>query len=135
MYNILYSINVDNIFDIFSSKARVKILRTLYFQPQPIPLRHIAYISDIPVFSVQTAIILLLDEKMLNRTEKGNYVLFELNRDHPLYAVLEQFFIIELQNRIQTESKTYCHKAKLLLEFVNSANIIFQRTKKKRNVR
>lgn len=131
LYKLLYNIYMQDISDIFTSKARVKILRTLYFQLQPTPLRHIAYISDLPIFSVQNATKSLLSDKIINKREKENYILFELNKKHPLYTVLEQFFIIEINNRISREAQTYFQKAKQALEFANAANIIFTYAKKR----
>jgi len=132
LYKILYNISVKDIFDILTSRARVKILRTLYFQLQPIPLRHIAYISDLPIFSVQNAIKSLSGDGIVNRRNSDNCVLFELNKKDPLYPVLEQFFIIEINNRIFTEAKTYYQKARQTLEFANAANIIFRHAKRKK---
>lgn len=126
---------MNDIFDIFTSKARVKILRTLYFQLQAIPLRHIAYMSDLPIFSVQNAVKSLLNDKIISETKEVNYVLFELNRRNPFYALLEQFFIIEINNRICMEAKTYYQKARQALEFANAANTIFKRAKQKRNIK
>lgn len=126
---------MDNVFDIFSSLARVKILRTLYFQAVPIPLRHIAYISGLPVFSVQNAVKSLTDDEIIGRSEKGNYVLFEINRNNPFYEVLKQFFIIELNNRIRMEAKKSYHKARQALEFANAADIIFSHAKRKGNIK
>lgn len=123
---------MDNFFDIFSSKSRVKILRTLFFQPQAIPLRHIAYISDLPIFSVQNAVKSLLNDKMITKIVKENYVLFELNKKNSLYTVIEQIFLIEIDNRICMEAKTYYQKAKRALEFASAANIIFKHAKKKK---
>lgn len=108
-------------------------MRTLYFQPQAIPLRHIAYLSSLPIFSVQHAIKSLLESRILHKREEGNNVLFEINRKSLLYATLEQFFIIELNNRIVAEAKTYYQKAKAVLNFANTANALLKRARQKRN--
>lgn len=130
LYKILYNIYMKSIFDILTSKAKVMILRTLYFQEQAIPLRHVSLISDLPVFSVQNAIDSLLSEKLVDKTEKDNNVLFELNKKHPLYDILEQFFIIEINNRIRLEAASFYRKAKQALRFASDANIIFKRAKR-----
>jgi hypothetical protein len=121
---------MKNIFDIFTSKARVMILRTLYFQEQAIPLRHVSLISGLPIFSVQNAVGSLLGEKIINKTEKDNNVLFELNKKHSLYDILEQFFIFEVNNRIRLEAESFFQKAKQVLKFASDANIIFKRAKR-----
>ena len=126
---------MESIFDILTSKAKVVILRTLYFQPAAIPLRQIAYLSDLQIFSVQRALTSLLDDGMVCRSERGNNVLFELNRKNPLYPTLEQFFMIEMNNRIVAEAKSYCQKAKASLDFANAADILFKRARQKRNTR
>jgi DNA-binding transcriptional ArsR family regulator len=123
---------VNSVFDILTSKAKAIILRTLYFQPKAIPLRHIAYLSDLPIFSVQHAIKSLLDNGIVSRKKEGNNVLFELNRGNPLYTTLQQFFIIELNNRIVADAKIYYHKAKAALDFANAANILLKRVRQKR---
>lgn len=123
---------MKNIFDIFTSRARGMILRTLYFQELPIPLRHVALISDLPIFSVQNAVTALTDEKIIIKTEKDNNVLFELNKEHPLHNILEQFFVIELNARICLEARSFYQKAKQTLKFANAANVIFKRAKQKR---
>lgn len=132
---MLYTLIMNSIFDIFSSPAKAKILNVLYFQVQPIPLRHIAYISGLPVFSVQNAVRSLLDDELINKSEEDNYVLFELNKVNPFYDILRQFFIIEVNNRICMGAKTYYQKAKQVLEFANAAYIIFRCAKKKRKIK
>lgn len=126
---------MESIFDILTSKAKVVILRTLYFQPAPVPLRHIAYLSDLPVFSVQRALASLLENGMICRSEKANNVLFELNRENALYPTMEQFFLIEMKDRIVAEAKTNYKKAKAALDFANAANILFKRARGKRNAK
>lgn len=123
---------MKTIFDIFTSRARVMILRTLYFQENPIPLRHLSLISGLPVFSVQNAVGSLLDEKIIRRAEKGNNVLFEINKEHHLYNILEQIFIVEMNFRICFEAKLFCLKAKRALGFANAAGVIFKRARQKK---
>lgn len=128
-------IGVKNILDIFTSRARVLILRTLYFQEQPIPLRHVSEISGLPIFSVQNAVASLLEEKLISKTEKDNNVLFKLNQEHSLYNVLERIFILEMNARICSEAISFYQKAKRALEFANTATTFFKRAKKKRGLK
>lgn len=106
------------------------ILRTLCFQNQPIPLRHVAYISNLPVFSVQRAIEPLTDDKIIIKLYSENNVLFKINTNNTLYNLLMQFFIMEMNNTISMESAKYSEKAKDVLEFTESANIILKETKR-----
>ena len=126
---------MKNIFDILTSRAKIMILRTLYFQEQAIPLRHLSLISSLPVFSVQNATNPLLEETIISRIEKDNNVLFALNKKHPFYKILEQFFIIERNNRIHLEAKLFYQKARQVLKFAAAANIVFRRAKLRRNFR
>jgi DNA-binding transcriptional ArsR family regulator len=126
---------VKNILEIFTSRARVLILRTLYFQEDPIPLRHVSEISNLPVRSVQNALNALLEEAIINRSEKDNNTLFELNKEHASYDVLEQIFILEMNARIYSEAASFCQKAKRALEFASAANTIFKRAKQKRSIK
>ena len=126
---------MESVFDILTSKARVLILRTLYFQPAAVPLRYIAYLSDLPVFSVQRALASLLEDGMVCRSESGNNVLFELNKDNPLYPTMEQFFLIEMKDRIANEARSHFKKAKAALEFADAANILFKSARRKRKVK
>lgn len=122
---------MKTIFDIFTSKARGRILRTLYFQHQPTPLRHVALISDLPVYSVQNALDSLLTEEIVCRHEKGNNVLFELNKHHPLYSILEQLFITEAKTRIRMTAELLPHKARQSLEFANTTKTLLHHTRKR----
>lgn len=122
---------METAFDIFSSKARGRILRTLYFQHRPTPLRHIALISDLPVYSVQKALDSLLTEEIVCRHEKGNNVLFELNKHHPLYSILEQLFITEAKTRIRMAAAMLPNKARHSLEFASAAKILLNHTRKR----
>lgn len=118
-------------FDIFTSKARGRVLRTLYFQHRPAPLRHVALISDLPVYSVQKALDSLLAEEIVHRHEKENNVLFELNKHHPLYSILEQLFITEAKTRIRLAAALLPHRARHSLEFASAAKTLLNHTRKR----
>lgn len=126
---------MKNVFDVFTSRARIIILRTLYYQRLAIPLRHVSSISNLPIFSVQNAIGSLLDEKLLILTEKDNNVLFALNKEHPLHNILEQFFTMEANNRISLEAKRFSQRARQALEFASTAGVFFKHAKQKRIVK
>lgn len=111
---------------IFSSKARGAVLRTLCYQGAPLPLRHIAYLSEAPLYSVQRALGQLVDEKIVIRKKQGKYRLFSLNSDHEGYLFLTQLFHLEMNNRIAFSSKAYHQKAKDLLDFCVSAHRLIQ---------
>lgn len=128
---MLYDNIMLNIFDIFTSKARVKVLRTLAFQVEAMPLRLIASVSDLPVFSVQNALNSLCLDGVVIRTAKENNVLFELNKTSDMYELLMQFFILEANYQISREAKKNFQKAARVLAFASSAGAIFQSAKKR----
>lgn len=132
LYKILHTFRMQNTWDIFSSKARARILRALYCQTQPIPLRHVALLTDLPVYSVQNALTSLVEEQLLLRTEVAHNVLFELNRVHPLYSILESLFVAEMTAQIQINAATLHHKAQQILAFANAANTMLRRAKQRR---
>lgn len=129
LYKTLYNKLVKNLFDLFTSRARVMVLRTLSCQERPIPLRHVSRISGLPVLSVQHAVASLADEKIITRTEEDNNVLFELNREHPFSGVLEQIFTLETNARIRSGARGFHQKAKRALEFASAANAMFKGAK------
>ena len=106
---------------IFSSKARVGVLRTLCYQGAPLPLRHIAYLSGAPLYSVQRVLQQLVHEKMVIEKRRGKYRLFLLNRRHAYYAFLHQIFDLEMKHQIIFSSTQYHQRAKELLDFASSA--------------
>lgn len=116
-------------FDIFSSKAKIKILRTLYYQECAISLRQIAYISELPVFSIQNALKDLLREKIIKKRKKGNRLMIQINKESEYYNFLKELFCIEEKSRIAAEAKQFDQKAKNVLMFANSANNFFERVK------
>lgn len=120
---------MQTIFDIFTSRARGRILRTLYFQKTPIPLRHVALISDLPVYSVQNALTSLQDEKLVHRFDMGNNALFELNPHHPLHPILTQLFVTETNAQIRESAALFQHKAKHCLNFASSTQKLLRRAK------
>ena len=72
-----------------------------------------------------------MKEGLITKLEEDNNILYVLNEEHYFYSVLEQFFIIEINNRILREAKTYYQKAQEVLAFVNAANILFKKVKRK----
>ena len=72
---------------IFSSQARTRTLETLYYQPQGIPLRHVGYLAELPVFSIECALKKLLKERIVKKKKSGNRTLFSLNKKHASYEL------------------------------------------------
>lgn len=123
---------MKSIFDLLTSRAKILVLRVLYFQHEPVPLRHISALSGLPVFSVQNAVDLLFDEGTITRSERDNNVLFELDRKYPLYNVLEQFFVAEVGHRIRLQSGSFNERACRVLEFAAGTNKVFKRARQRK---
>lgn len=125
LYKNLYSKFVFDLTSIFSSKAKLKVLRTLCCQSAPLPLRHIAYLSDTPVFSIQRAVKQLVAQKILIKKRKKPYTYYSLNSNNMFYPFLTQVFDLEIKNRITFLSADYAQKAKRSLDFASSATRFF----------
>lgn len=121
MYNNLYTKSMFDITSIFFSKARFKVIRTLFYHLDPLCLRHIAYLSEIPLFSVQRVLSQLVDEKILIRKKKRPHVLFSLNRQSGLELFLTQLFDLEMKTQLASASEGYQKKAMSVLHFSSSA--------------
>ena len=112
---------------LFSSKARTKILRTLHYQSQALPLRHIALLADVPVFSIQRALNQLLSEKIIHKKIKNQYTLYSLNKNHPCSNLLSLIFVLEEKALLQTKAPQYHNKAIISLNFSAAAIHLFQK--------
>lgn len=110
-----------DIADIFSSRARFKVIRTLYHQTAPLCLRHVAYLSEIPLFSVQRVLKQLVDEKVLTRKKSGSHALFSVNRQNKYDSFLTRLFDLEMNSLIAFSSDAYQKRAKSVLHFSSSA--------------
>lgn len=114
---------------LFSSKAKVKVLRTLFHQSAPLPLRHIASLAGSSLFSVQRVLKQLVAEDILIRKRKGRYTLFSLNPQYEYHSFLAQFFDLEMKSRIAFLSRGYHQKAKELVDFSRSARDLFEKVR------
>ncbi len=126
MYNILYNILMKtDISTILSSKAKYRVLRTLFLQKIPIPLRHIGYLSNLYIYSVQQAVKNLLITGLIERKLKGRETLYFLNKNHNIYAVIINLFTSEIENEIKERARNYTLRAKSSLVFANSVHKLF----------
>ena len=110
---------------LLSSKARFRVLRVLYGQPEPTHLRQIAALSLAPLFSVQRALKQLVREKVVTRRKKGLYVLYALNTAHPCHPFLAGLFQLEMKERVRFLAPSYRQKALDALDFSSSARLFF----------
>lgn len=129
LYKVLYNYCMLDIASLFSSRTRFRVLRTLVYQSQPLPLRHIAYLSGSPLFSVQRALKQLVEETILIQKREGCYSLFSLNTHHVSYPFLRQVFDLEMKNQIAFLSENYHKKAKSTLVFSSSARGLLKKAR------
>lgn len=115
-----------DIASLFSSKSRLDVLRVLAHQTAPLALRHIAALSDSPLFSVQRALAQLVKEEILIRQKKGRYVFFSMNEHHPFHTFLTRFFDLEMRSRLALLADSYSKKAQSSLDFSSTARELFK---------
>lgn len=128
MYNNLYTFIVLDFSTIFSSRARFRVLRTLHHQTVPLCLRHIAYLSGVPLYSAQRVLQQLVHEKLLIRKIKGSYVLFFPNWQNTHAPFLAQLFELEMKTQIASMSNDYHRRAKSTLHFFSFGTSCYQRS-------
>ena len=108
---------------IFSSQAKIKVLETLHRHRAPLALRHIEYLSELQIQSVQRAVKQLLDERRILFDEENH--VYTIDRDHPEYALIAEIFDSVQSYRLHQRAKTYQASAKQALSFCNEANKLF----------
>ena len=121
---------MKDLIEIFSSKAKLSTLLILYRQSIPIPLRHIAHIADIPVYSVQNALRELIKLGVVRKKKSGKYVLLCLNREHPIYEILAILARAISSYDLRSQANKYKKKAISALEFSSSAGEFFNDLRK-----
>lgn len=114
---------------IFSSRARSRVLRVLHNQEEPVPLRHVAYLAQMPVFSIQRALQQLVEENLVIQKRKKRFRLFSLNRNHLYHSFLSRLFDVERRCQAEEVQGRYDQRAKGLLDFVASARNLFKTAK------
>jgi DNA-binding transcriptional regulator GbsR (MarR family) len=116
--------------DIFTSKAVIKVLRVLYFHSSPLLLRHIAYIADVPVYSIQRALKQLESDKVVIKKKKKHYTYFTLSKNHTYYDFIAKVFRLQMEYTNRLHAAQLNKKAKSVLEFSNSAHAVIKKAKK-----
>lgn len=130
MYKFLYNITVMmDLSDIITSRAKYLVLRALFFQEQ-IPLRHIAYLSKLHVYSVQHALKKLLEDKVILKRKIQGKVYYETNMENQISELLSKIFELETKMKLARRAKLYKSKALSVLSFSNSAQKLFNEVRK-----
>jgi len=79
--------------NLFTSKARVKILKLLIFSQEDIHLREIARRTNVSPPYVKKEIENLKKMNLITETKKGNLKIFKINKTSPLYEDLKNMFL------------------------------------------
>ncbi len=117
---------MDILPQLFASKAKIKILRTLFSSATPVALRQIATLAGLPVYSVQYGLKQLLQEKILSKRNQKNRTFYTLNSTHPYFQILAHVFSMDTRLRLQHRALNYTKKTKQVLDFISSAEAVFK---------
>lgn len=105
-------------------RTKFEVLRTLYFANAPVPLREIAYRSNVIVGSAQTALKVLLKEKIISRESLNNRTYYRLHNPHVQELLAKVLHVLEpaqLQEQIESTQRRAIH---LLPQLEERNNII-----------
>lgn len=117
--------------DYFSSKAKVKVLETICRHASPLPLRHVAYLAELPIYSVQCALTDLHKKRVLLRTQRKRSVLYTLNANHTDAPFLLSLFQFIEKRLLARRTTSYTRSAQNALAFAAEAREIYVSRKKK----
>lgn len=131
MYKYLYDYKVFIFTTIFSSVAKINVLRVLSTCLHPIPLRQVCYLSESQLYSVQRALKQLEDEQIVSKKKFKNKMLYSLRKDSLYHSLLIRVFKLEQENFIRLRANGYSKKAIDALEFASSTNEFFQKINNK----
>lgn len=120
---------MQDLSDIFSSKARFRILQCLVAQSTPLPLRQIAGLTNLPVRSVELALRGLTKERLLRSQRNKRNHLFEFRHDHILSKDVQALFSALTQQNIKKRSYDLKSEARKALSFADSALKLFHKAK------
>ncbi|MBN8555134.1 MAG: hypothetical protein J0L93_06805 [Deltaproteobacteria bacterium] len=111
--------------DVISSKARFKVLKCLEQQFEPISLREVISLTELPIRSVELALKSLVKERILKDYRKKRSHLFQLREDHLLTPSIKSIFQALRNTELEQRAKTYTKEANKALAFAQSAIDLF----------
>ena len=120
--------------NILGSAARTDILRVLYYQPEPVGLRHLATIAGVQPRSAQLAVAALSEERLVTRRKTPTRALYALNRDHRDAAVLKAIFDAATRVAQTSRRRTLDARARTLLPFIAEAAGMIAHARRARHV-
>jgi hypothetical protein len=109
---------------LFSSAAKFEILGLLCQRSSPLPLRHISYLTGLPIRSTELAVASLRKQKVLRRKKVGKQVLVSFNDLHESALLLSEIFAV-VNKHLMPPQPNLDKKARQVLDFIDSANNLF----------
>ena len=112
--------------DIFSSKARVHILRAANTLEHPVGIRALSRIADIPLRSAQLAVRGLCEDGLLRTIQKHQKPVYSLNTSHPLHSRIHAVFQADGREVLLNRHPLLQEKATVLGPFLEEAAGLIQ---------
>ncbi len=115
--------------NIFST-TNLEIIRCLYLSDFPVPLREIAYRTNLQIRTVQLALQKFLKQKIVQKKRQGQWTSFTIRKDDPYIILINEF--IEKQNIIELNlaSTRYSERATYALPNILNMYELVTRAKK-----
>ncbi len=115
--------------DVLISRSRTRILEILWRQEQPLSVRRISDLANIPVSAISRVLRQLEREKILSSTRDRNSILFQLNCTHPFYEVWRGIFQLVEDFNLKTRATAYKTGA-YALQFASEAHELYSKMEK-----
>jgi hypothetical protein len=116
----------------FSSRAKVRALEILCRHTSPLPLRHVAYLCDLPVFSIQRALADLTEARIVLRKKRQRSVLYSMNWKHPHSSLFLKLFRLIDGEALQERTEGYHASARHALAFASESREVYSHRKRKK---
>jgi DNA-binding transcriptional regulator GbsR (MarR family) len=102
---------------ILTSQAQIQVLKTLMLQPDPLRLRPLSTLAQLPVRSVELALKHLIHLKLIQKRKFENFFGYQINSNHQFFPFFRNMFQDEQRFMIQQRSRYYQKLAKTILPF------------------
>ena len=109
-------------------RTKFEVLRTLYLAHAPVPLREIAYRSNLVVGSVQSALKRLLKEKIIEFKSSNNRTYYQLNIPQVREMMAKLLSLLEPDQK-QEEIESIQDRAIKLISQLEERSSIIKRAK------
>jgi len=119
--------------DLFSSRARVQILSAMTLLENPVGIRSLSRIADVPLRSAQLAVQGLCEEGVLNVSKTPKKPEYSLNMSNPVTNRLNVIFRADLSEVLRSRSPELHAKASALCPFLEEAEALVHHGRKSLN--